>query len=328
MVYVLRKQTKISYNRYYTGSYPRKVYQVDNNSDYLYRKIRKVGVGIFILSLVVAGVLGVNRFGSSHSANAEAETTLGAKTDPKPTPPPPIDEAALATAINAIIAKNPGLDIGVSVHDLSNNKSYDYGVENPFVGASVSKLLSATLFLKEVENGKYKLTQQIGDKTAEAQIQAMVAKSDNDAWHAINDELGHPALKTYADSIGLTSYDPEKNTITSANVGVLLHKLYKRELLNDGHTRILLASMKQDAEEIQFIRNYIDPSIVVYHKAGWLNDRAHDTAIIENGDRPFVLVIFTKARYGNYDFSRGQKLFADFTTSIMQIMKPTPTSLP
>jgi beta-lactamase class A len=79
--------------------------------------------------------------------------------------------------------------------------------------------------------------------------------------------------------------------------------------------------MKDSEEERQFIRNYVEPETTVYHKAGWLADRAHDTAIIENGDRPLVLVIFTKKRFGPYDFDKGQKVFQQLTSASMEVFR-------
>ena len=84
--------------------------------------------------------------------------------------------------------------------------------------------------------------------------------------------------------------------------------------------------MRQDLEEVQFIRKYIDPTITVFHKAGWLDDRAHDTAIIELTERTYNLVIFTKTKYGDYDFDRGQQLFSNITQVVHGLMS-TPWSM-
>jgi len=227
-----------------------------------------------------------------------------------------IDETLLQNDITAIIAANPSLDIGVSIVDIRTSKQHTYGVDVPFIAASVGKILSACLLLHEVESGTYTLEQQIGANTARVQIQKMIGQSDNEAWHAINDELGHPALQAYAASVGVQNYDADKNTVTPSSVASLLDKLYAHKLLNQDNTSFLLANMQTDQEEVQFIRRYIDPATSVYHKAGWLDDRAHDTAIVEKGDRPYVLVVFSKKRFGEYDFAAGQKIFEELTTKV------------
>lgn len=272
---------------------------------------------IIILSSLAAGITALFHDGSKTSPALASEQHQN--TPPKPQLPL-VDEAALSTELLSIIDARPNLDIGVSIHDLSNNKSYNYGVDEPFIAASVGKLLTACLYLEHVEKGDYTLDDQLGGMTARAHIQKMIAQSDNNAWKLLNDKLTHPALETYAQKNGLTKYSAENNTIRPSDVSQLLAKLYNRKILNEDHTRFLLANMQQDQEEIQFIRKYISPEIGVYHKAGWLSDRAHDTAIVENGDRPYVLVIFTKARYGDYDFTKGQALFSEITTSVQRKM--------
>jgi beta-lactamase class A len=235
--------------------------------------------------------------------------------------PDPIDETRLAADINAILARSQGYDIGVSVTDLKTGASYTYGVDKQFIAASVGKLLSATVYLHETEDGKRTLDDDLAGITARAQIQKMVAVSDNSAWVALNSVLGHDALADYAYSHGLNSYDPTQNKIKPSEVAKLLSDIYQGKLLNKDNTKFLLANMQQDQEELQFIRKYVDPSVPVYHKAGWLEDRAHDTAIVELAERPFTLVIFSKSRHGVYDFDKGQKLFSEITTATLERFK-------
>lgn len=276
-----------------------------------------------VLAVVIVSSIAIvllnNPFSNAQQANSVSENA--SQEEPKKPIPPPIDETALGVEIQKVIDANPQLDIGVSIKDLATEQSYTYGVDTQFIAASVGKLLTAILYLHNVENGTYTLDDQLGGTTSRALIQKMIGQSDNTSWKLLNDLMGHPALEEYARSIGVTSYDATDNKIKPSDVELILSKLYQRQLLDEDHTRFLLANMQQDQEEVQFIRRYIDPSIGVYHKAGWLSDRAHDTAIVENGDRPYVLVIFTKARYGDYDFQKGQELFSELTTATQSIMQ-------
>ncbi|MEQ1666624.1 MAG: serine hydrolase, partial [Bdellovibrionales bacterium] len=201
--------------------------------------------------------------------NNKAQNIIQANSETNKTPQKPalqlIDQAVLQQSLENTINANPGLDIGVSVHDLGTDQSYTYGVDVPFIAASVGKLITASLYLKNVENGINTLEEPYGDSTARVQIQRMIGKSDNTAWHLLNDELGHPALVQYANQNGIASYDADKNTIKPSDVSLLLTKLYNRQLLNEDNTSFLLANMQIDQEEVKFIRNYIDPSIAVYH---------------------------------------------------------------
>lgn len=269
---------------------------------------------IFISAALVAviSVAGMTLFRNEPSASVQSSEN---KVEAEPVKEyKAINELQLESDISTVITGNSSLDIGVSIIDIRTGKQYTYGVDVPFIAASVGKILSACYLLHEIEAGKYTLDQQIGRNSARVQIQKMISISDNEAWRAINGELGRPALQAYAASVGIENYDSEKNTVTPSSVAALLNKLYGHQLLNKDNTSFLLANMRTDMEEIQFIRKYIDPATAVYHKAGWLDDRAHDTAVVDNGDRPYVLVIFSKKRFGDYDFTAGQKIFEELTT--------------
>ncbi len=273
------------------------------------KKFSLIAVILLMLGVVGTVLFKVYFSPDTPQSNSDAKVEVVPKKEYKP-----INETQLQTDVASVIAENSSLDIGVSIIDIRTNKQYTYGVDVPYIAASVGKILSACLLLHEVESGKYTLEQQIGNESARVQIQKMISKSDNESWRAINNDLGRPALQAYAASVGVQNYDADKNTVTPSSVASLLNKLYAHQLLNHDNTSFLLANMQTDLEEIQFIRKYIDPMTSVYHKAGWLDDRAHDTAIVENGDRPYVLVVFSKKRFGDYDFSVGQKIFEELTT--------------
>lgn len=317
------KRNKPHRVQHYVYASSRSYAQSSSHSVFNHLRLRSIFLVGAILAILLAAVLAfVLLRDPSPGTSQQASSVLSTEDQEKKQPiPPPIDQAALNAEIQKVINANPQLDIGVSVKDLATGQNYSYGVDAQFIAASVGKLLTATLYLHGVENGTYTLDDMVGDTTSRAQIQKMIGQSDNAAWKLLNDLMGHPALEEYAQSIGVTSYDAEENKIKPNDVVLILSQLYQEKLLNEDHTRFLLTNMQQDQEEIQFIRRYIDPSISVYHKAGWLSDRAHDTAIVENPDRAYVLVIFTKARYGDYNFEKGQQIFSALTTTTQEIMQ-------
>lgn len=221
---------------------------------------------------------------------------------------------AMAAKINAVIAAHPELDIGVAVQDLNSGKIYQYGENQPFIAASISKVLTAVLFLHQVENGKASLTDMVGGSTAKYQLQQLIEQSDNTAWTEFNSLLGHQELGDYAKQIGLNSYDPDQNTLTADTIAILFGKLYNKQLLNNSDTALLLSYM-QNANETDYIPASIPSGVKVYHKAGWLEDRVHDGAIIDNGKHPYVLVILSKTNSGVYDTMAGKQAFAAITSA-------------
>ena len=234
-------------------------------------------------------------------------------------PIPSVNQTALAAQVNQAINDNPGLEIGVSIIDTTSNQRYDYGLGNTqYIAASTTKLLSASLFLHDVEAGQASLNQSLGGATAQAEMQRMIVISDDAAWEEFNDLLGHPALEQYAHSLGMNSYDPDDNQITPDDLSLLLAQLYQGKLLNHQHTQLLLSYMAQ-ADYKQYIGGVIPSGVKFYHKIGFLQDRFMDAAIIDNGKRPYVLVIFTKDPSGTYNQTVGLQAFHEITTATLNV---------
>lgn len=221
--------------------------------------------------------------------------------------------ANMTSTINQTITSTSGYDISVSIHDLNSDKYYQYGDDAAFEAASTAKVLTASLFLHKVELGTASMTATVNGHSAQYELTQMITISDNDAWLSLMAYLGgHPALQAYAQSLGLNNYTADGNTITSANMTQLLTKLYVGSLLSSSHTEQLLGLMKQ-ANKTEFIVDNIPSNATVYHKAGWLDDRGMDTAIITDGTHSYVLTIFTKANDGSYDYSAGDEIFKEIT---------------
>jgi beta-lactamase class A len=231
----------------------------------------------------------------------------------------PSQQNQMAQQINAVIQANPSMDIGVAVEDLNSGKFYHYGISNPFVAASVAKLITATLFLHEVENGQQTMDQVLSYGTAQYELQQMIEQSDNTAWQDFNDLLTHDALASYATQIGLSNYDPDQNTLTVDDISILLGKIYQGKLLKRADTQLLLSYM-HDANFDSYIPASVPAGVKIYHKAGWLDDRVHDAAIIDNGKHPYVLVIFTKMDDdSSYDAGEGHQVFAGITKATVKL---------
>lgn len=227
-----------------------------------------------------------------------------------------VDEAALQRELAPIIAGNPSLDISISLVDLQTGKSYHYGESGSYTAASISKLITATAYLNQVELGQATLDDDISGQPARSRLQKLIIESDNDAWHDLNQHLTNAGLQSYARSIGINSYNADLNTLTSDDVALLLNKLCSQKLLNSSHTRFLLDLMKQ-ANMRNFIVAAIPEDVEVYHKVGYLQDRLHDAAVIKKKERAYVLVIFSKTN-GSYNFTRGASLAKSITEVTLQ----------
>lgn len=266
--------------------------------------------GLLPLFLLAVAAILVTRVIAPHDTKVHGASLTAEK-------PSAINQAQLADSINQTITAS-NLEVGVSITDLTNNQHYDYGLGNTeYIAASTTKLLSAALFLHDVEQGHASLSQPLGGSTAQAEMRRMIVISDDTAWEDFNSLLGHPALLQYAHSIGMDSYAPDNNLITSDDLALLLSKLYQGKLLNTQHTDLLLAYMSH-ADYAQYIGGVIPAGTKFYHKIGYLDDRVMDAAIIDNGHHPYVLVIFTKDDIDNdYDQTGGLQVFHAITTATL-----------
>jgi beta-lactamase class A len=273
----------------------------------------KLFIGLFILG--IAGFIWMTpKPGQPKTLGVSAQEPQSMK-QPEPEKLRQLDHTAMASEINAVIGKYPSMDIGVSWVDIKTGESGDYGVQVPFVAASTAKLLTAMAFLTDVENHKATLNDPVGSRTAQAALEAMIVDSDNDAWHDFNNTvMSHEELAAYAQKIGFTDYDPDRNTVTPGNIAKLLSNFYQRRLLNEVNTNLLLSYMER-AKEVPYISDVAPAGVKVYHKPGYLTDRIHDATIIDNGDRPYVLVIFTKSHTSTYNTAAGTDIFTTIAKS-------------
>lgn len=259
---------------------------------------RRVLVASVLIPLfVVGGLFMFVRSALSHdSLPATANNTPSPTPKPAPKPKAPtISLEEMKTNVQSIITANPDVEISVTAINLDSGEQTQLGLKPTTVyeAASVAKLITAADYYTQVEQGKAKLGSIMENgKSAQASLETMIVDSDNTAWKALNDELTHASLLEYSRSIGFTEYDPDLNRVTPTEIAILLQKLYGGKLLDADHTKQLLGYMAR-ANRTDFIKAGLPSSATVYHKAGWVEDRAHDAAIITGQNAAYALVIFT-----------------------------------
>jgi beta-lactamase class A len=273
-------------------------------------KRRLVGIALFAVIVGGGAVIGNKVLYAIKGSDGKAISVItGSKVEP-------INDEVMAATINSVISQSP-LDVSVSITDLDTTKAYHYGDDASYEAASTTKLLTAVMFLHQVEIGKAKMSDNIAGQKASVAMQKLIVNSDNDAWDGFIAKLTFASQEKYAHSLGLSSYNRLDNTITSNDIASLLTQLYQNKLLNKTNTDLLLGYMKQ-ASERQYIVANIPAGVTVYHKVGYLDDRAHDAAIITNGKRSYVLTIFTKDPNGGYDETAGEQVFQQVTAATLK----------
>lgn len=296
---------KRKYTTYYSASGSRQKLEPPSSN----KKWVIICVGLIIVIVAYFGIF-------NKSDNAQTPKKAQAPVTPTFT----LDSAQLGQNINASLQTLPkNIQTSVSVIDLTNHQTYSYGVQAPFDAASVAKVVTATLFLHEVEQGKYSLSEKFGSETAGEQLKAMIEDSDNNAWKLFNDELTHDKLDAWAKQNGMASYTSDKNQMTSKDMAMFLEKLYSKKLLNEQNTALLMGHMKVSANSL--ISQYAPTGTTVYRKAGWLSDRYHEATIVDNGKHPYVLVIFSKTSAEVYPSATGKNFYksvVDTTSKLFQ----------
>jgi beta-lactamase class A len=271
-------------------------YQPSSPRPAKHRRFRTLFRFVLVAGVVVAGIAAAPHLFYPKKGSAQVASRTPAEQQQA--------IAAMGSQINSVLSQNQGVDISVTVTNLKNGQSQSYGPVVPYEAASVAKLITATDFLHQVENGQESLNEHLEDgNTASYDLRQMIVMSDNNAWQSLNDELTLTNLGQYASSIGIADYNLSDNTLETNDIALLLQKLYGNKLLGKSDTNLLLGYMKI-ANEAGFIVPAVPKGVTVYHKAGVLDDRIHDAAIIADPNNPVALVIFTNGHGAGDDSAR------------------------
>lgn len=280
------------------------------------RKSRRGFYTLILLAVVIFGGRAV--WGKIHSTNNNSSGSPSAsKTKPK-VKAEIISSTTwqdLSQKVSALLGQNPGLNLSVSVIDINSDTKGNYGIQEAFHGASTTKVLTAAAYLHDVETNKRSLTENLGGGSAETHIRRMINRSDNNSWAVLNSAVGYGRLDSYAQTNSISSYKYIGNLMAASDQALLLQKLYKKELLNEAHTKLLLSFMQNTNNE-DMIPAGLPQGVTVYHKYGQLDDRLHDTAIIDHKKKPIVLTIYSKGTSDGNLYSARTQLIQQITKTV------------
>lgn len=200
--------------------------------------------------------------------------------------------AALQKQLKSITNKYPQINFSISMRDKKYSLAAEYQSDKVVDAASTAKLISAILYLHNQEQGLYKENHTIDGKPAKRQLQEMIKNSSDMQWQNFNGLLTHKALKQYAWSMGLKSYDAKSNTISASDMNKLIELLSENRLLNKQNTNLLLSFMQNTNNE-EFIPPAVNDHHTLYHKVGINQDQVNDTAIISSYDNDLYVTVFT-----------------------------------
>lgn len=187
--------------------------------------------------------------------------------------------------------------------NLQTNEVVYTGNKKKYAPASTFKLFTAILILKDIENSKLKFDTKLkkeADETTEATfikvdklLEMMIMYSNNYSQTMFFDYLGRDKVdQRIQDEIGVKNTSLDKFETTAEDLGQLLEKLYKRELLSSKMTEYLIDLMISSSTKDR-IKAGVPDKIPVANKIGNLDNEIHDAGIVYSPNGDYVLVILS-----------------------------------
>lgn len=181
----------------------------------------------------------------------------------------------------------------VKVIFLEENFSWQRHSTRRMKAASLIKLPVVAAFYHQVEEGEYSLDDELAGSTMGQLAGISLSHSDNDAWQALQKEIGEARINSLMLDWGMTDTSLEDNISTAEDIGLFFSKLYQGRILSEEYKNRMLEDLTNTIYEEQ-IPAGVPKGIRVAHKVGYLNDVVSDAAIVYFPDNPYVLVIMSQ----------------------------------
>lgn len=215
------------------------------------------------------------------------------------------DFSQLTQSYNQILATTQA-EFGITFLDLKTGEKLFINGEKTFHAASTSKAIVGAYALKQVDEQKLSLDENISGLTLSERIRLMINISDNDSWEALLNYFGISTIQNFSRGLDLSATNHFDNTSTADDLAKFLEKIYKNEVLSQKNKNYLLAFM-QNTEKEDRITAGIPSKNLVFHKGGTYNGEIHDIGIIAHPKNPFVLAILSD---GKNDLDARPKILA------------------
>lgn len=223
--------------------------------------------------------------------------------------------------------KSEQCEVSVYFKQLDGELFFEYQSQNLMPSASTIKILILAALFQKVIEGKINLNDRImvdnKDIVGGAGViyildekntytildlaKLMIILSDNTATNILIDLIGIDYINYYGKTIGLKNtylqrkmMDFEKrkmgleNLITARDLGIILEKLYRKEILNEYYCELAIDIMKNQILK-GGIDRFLGEKYEFAHKTGDLKYLEHDCGLAF-GEHIFVIVILTRGK--------------------------------
>lgn len=212
------------------------------------------------------------------------------KIDATPKPLPNVQET-----INNFVTNNPG-EYSVVITDGATGASLGkYEPDQEYFAASLYKLYVAYLGYLDVQKGKHTLDEEfLGDWTRGECLDKMIRESHSPCAETLWIEQGKASSTKRLSKFDIKHTNMEGLTTTAEDVNTILLRLYSRRDLNDTHTELFLASLREN-----IYRDVLPstlPNLTVMNKVGFngfVEYHAVGIVILPN-ERPVVITLLTR----------------------------------
>lgn len=230
--------------------------------------------------------------------------------------------------------------VGIYIKDLKTGKTYERNADRPFVTASLIKVPIMAAACQAMSEGRLSMNtttrlrrDQIRGGAGDLQnsrvgtkyqlstlIYKMITKSDNTAAQMVIDQMGYNYLNRSFKSFGLnvTRINPvgmslanyvspeQDNHTTPREMGLLLEKIYRRQIVNDGACDFMVQVMRHVDPGVRLSR-FLPRNWKLARKGGLLRRNCHDVGIVYTPKANYVICVLTS---DNANYERAKRLIA------------------
>jgi len=227
--------------------------------------------------------------------------------------------------------------VGIYIKDLQSGRTFEHNSDDAFISASLIKLPIMIATFQSIWEGQMSLSNKLALKRQLRRdgsgslkyahtgvsypmshlIYAMMTRSDNTATAMIIDKLGYDYLNKRFREMGLQAtrihpsgmslasrLNPSKdNYTTPREMGLLLEKLYRHQMVNDGLCDLMLEIMK-GADSRSRLAEHLPAQWKFARKTGLLRRNCHDVGIVYTPQGDFVICVLT-SQNKNYRRAKG-----------------------
>ena len=237
-------------------------------------------------------------------------------------------------------------DIGVVVKDLDKDKwILQLNEEKLFQSASTIKIPIMIEMLRQVESGRYSLDQMIkiderykvpfsiiseltvSEYSILDLITLMIIISDNTATNVLMDLVGYYNVNNLMESFNLPDTklnrkmmdfdaikEGRRNTTRPIDMGIIMEKIYKTEILNTKHSSLAIDIMKRQLHK-DTIGRYLEKDFIIANKTGELDGLNHDIGIVYSQKSIYLIGVFTENGESNLT---NKRLIGNISKSVFE----------